>query len=161
MLASILQASILQASILQASILQAGPRAAAAATTPRSALMARSMPMTCGLLPPPRACPSTFPSAATRAASVLLFPPSMARIAASPVLPGSLACCRWPAARYRPRARSPAAGPRQEGRVFRNQPVGQLVRQVVLPDQRVRQQRGGHPVPAAAQRRVESQLLIR
>src|SRR5690349_16269153 len=55
--------------------------AAACLTTASRTSMVWSMPVMCALMPGPRAEASSVPSSATRATSVLLFPPSMASTA--------------------------------------------------------------------------------
>src|SRR5581483_8992648 len=55
--------------------------AAACLTTASRTIMVWSMPVVCALMPGPRAEASSLPSSATRATSVLLFPPSMASTA--------------------------------------------------------------------------------
>src|SRR6185437_11657144 len=51
-----------------------------------------------------------------------------------------------------------SSGPGQVVRVLRDQPAGEVLRERILPDQRVREQRRGDAGPAAAQRRVHREF---
>ena len=81
--------------------------------------------------------------------------PGRCRAASRPRRPAPRrSCCsrrRW---RERRAGSEATVGPGQVGGVLGDQPVGELAGQVVLADQRVCEQRGRHPVPAAAQRGV-------
>src|ERR1700722_19660594 len=113
--------------------------AATCSTSPASILIVTGTPSCGASTPGPRTVASSVPSAATSAPSFLLFPPSTARTVGN---------------------RSGTAGPRQVAGVLGEQQVGEPPGQVGLADQRVGQHGHLHPLSAAAQGRLDRELLV-
>src|SRR3954451_21590958 len=123
----------------------AGPASTRArSTSGTSPATAVAAPMRSGRKEPPRDSPRTVPSGPMIATSVLLFPASIASTAAG-LCPSS----------------SCMSGPGEVVAVVGDQPVGESVGEVDLPDERVRQEGLEHAVVAAPESSVERQVLVR
>src|SRR4029079_1686364 len=116
----------------------------ACSTSGTSPATAAAAPIRSGRKEPPRDSPRTVPSGPMIATSVLLFPASIANTAAGRSI--ALSC---------------TSGPGEVVAVVGDQPVGEPVREVDLPHERVRQEGLEHTVVAAPQRGVERQVLVR